>query len=182
MNILLYLAKGLRWCNWGYRPSKGMIILDYSGRPSLIIRSKNVTQLQSKEDVAMEGWERGSRRKVAISQGMCTKARKRIQLESLQKRMQPSWFLDFSLRRPKLEFGLTELYDNKFVISLILLGCSKPLKFVVLCYSSNRKPIQAHSRKSNSMKYPYSIWKHCNMCRNHFWMNRRLRSGKALYK
>lgn len=69
----------------------------------MIIRLKNLTLLQSEEDVIRSGSERGDnsgfedRKKVAMRQAMCRKARKGF----CWKRTQPRQLLDFNLMKPK---------------------------------------------------------------------------------
>ena len=53
---------------------------------------------------------------------------------SLQKEIQPCGHFDFSLVRPVLDFRSTELSDDKLVLFYNII-------FVVICYSSQRKPI-----------------------------------------
>lgn len=85
------------------------------------------------------------RRKQAMSQEMWSASRsskrKGNELSSraiCQKGTQPHWHLDFGLVRPALDFWSTELWENEFM----LFWASK---FLVICYSSNRKLI--HIRK-----------------------------------
>lgn len=52
---------------------------------------------------------------------------------SLQKEIQPCRHFDFSLVGPVLDFRPIELSDDRLVLFYII--------FVVICYSSQRKPI-----------------------------------------
>lgn len=54
--------------------------------------------------------------------------------------MQPHGHLDFGMRRPVLDFWPTELEENKSELFWAT-------RFVVICYSSKRKPIQVLQRK-----------------------------------